>query len=162
MAMRVEDITAFMRQQVADFEIPSVEAVNVGQVLEVGDGIARASGLNNAMAQEMVEFPPTNNHAETLYGVAFNLATEEVGIIIFGNVDAIQEGDMVRGTGRVISVPVGQALLGRVVNALGQPVDGKGPINTNKLRPVEVVAPNVVDRQSVSVPFKLVLKRLIR
>ncbi len=160
MAMRVEDITAFMKQQVASFEMPSVEAVNVGQVLEVGDGIARASGLNNAMAQEMVEFPPTNNHAETLYGVAFNLATEEVGIIIFGNVDAIQEGDMVRGTGRVISVPVGQALLGRVVNALGQPVDGKGPIDTNKIRPIEVVAPNVVDRQSVSVPLQTGIKAI--
>ncbi|MGB0384974.1 MAG: F0F1 ATP synthase subunit alpha [Ardenticatenaceae bacterium] len=158
MAMRVKDITAFMRQQIDNFEIPTVGAVNVGQVLEVGDGIARASGLNNVMAQEMVEFPPTNNHPDTIYGLAFNLATEEVGIIIFGNVDSVEEGDLVKGSGRVISVPVGQALLGRVVNALGQPVDGKGPIEGSKLRPVEVIAPNVVDRQSVNTPLQTGVK----
>ena len=160
MAMRVEDITAFMKQQLASFDMPEVEAVNVGEVLEVGDGIARVSGLKNVMAQEMVEFPPTNNHADTLYGVAFNLAAEEVGIIIFGNVDAVQEGDLVRGSGRVISVPVGQGMLGRVVNALGQADDGKGPIESNKLRPVEVIAPNVVDRQSVSVPLQTGIKAI--
>lgn len=88
MAMRVEDITAFLRQQVEAFEAPRVEAVNVGQVLEVGDGIARVSGLNNVMAQELVEFPPTGNHSDTIYGLAFNLATEEVGVILFSGASA--------------------------------------------------------------------------
>lgn len=160
MAMRVEDIMAFMRQQVESFEMPQVEAVNVGQVLEVGDGIARVSGLNNVMAQEMVEFPPTPNHPDTIYGVAFNLAAEEVGIILFGGADAVEEGDIVQGTGRVISVPVGQALLGRVVNALGQPIDGKGPIKTDKLRPVEVIAPDVAARQSVNQPLQTGIKAI--
>jgi F-type H+/Na+-transporting ATPase subunit alpha len=160
MAMRVEDITAYLRQQIEAFEAPAVQAVNVGEVAEVGDGIARANGLNNVMAQELVEFPPTPNHEETIYGVAFNLAAEEVGIILFGDAAAVEEGDIVQGTGRIISVPVGQALLGRVVNALGQPVDGKGPIATTKLRPLEVLAPNVAMRQSVSVPLQTGIKSI--
>ncbi|MCB0078435.1 MAG: F0F1 ATP synthase subunit alpha, partial [Anaerolineales bacterium] len=158
--MNVADITAFLRQQVDTFEAPRASEVNVGEVLEVGDGIARASGLNNVMAQEMVAFPPTSNHDDTLYGVAFNLAAEEVGIIIFGDPSSIEEGDVVQSTGRIISVPVGQALLGRVVNALGQPIDGKGPINTDKLRPIEVIAPNVADRQSVNEPVQTGIKAI--
>ena len=158
--MNVADITAFLRQQVDTFEAPRASEVNVGEVLEVGDGIARASGLNNVMAQEMVAFPPTSNHDDTLYGVAFNLAAEEVGIIIFGDPSSIEEGDVVQRTGRIISVPVGQALLGRVVNALGQPIDGKGPINTDKLRPIEVIAPNVADRQSVNEPVQTGIKAI--
>jgi F-type H+-transporting ATPase subunit alpha len=160
MAMRVEDITAYLRQQIEAFEAPTVQAVNVGEVVEVGDGIARARGLNNVMAQELVEFPPTENHENTLFGLAFNLAAEEVGIILFGEAEAVEEGDIVQGTGRVISVPVGQALLGRVVNALGQPIDGKGPVVTDKLRPVEVIAPNVAMRQSVSVPLQTGIKAI--
>jgi F-type H+/Na+-transporting ATPase subunit alpha len=160
MAMQVEDITAFLRQQIESFEAPQVASVNVGEVMEVGDGIARASGLNDVMAQELVEFPPTGNHPETLYGVAFNLAAEEVGIIIFGDTSAIEEGDIVQGTGRVISVPVGQGMLGRVVNALGQPIDGRGPITNTTLRPLEVIAPNVAARQSVSVPLQTGIKAI--
>ncbi len=160
MAMRVEDITAYLRQQVETFEAPRVEAVNVGEVLEVGDGIARASGLNNVMAQELVEFPPTSNHADTIYGLAFNLATEEVGIILFSGASSIEEGDTVQGSGRIISVPVGQGMLGRVVNALGQPIDGKGPIDSNSLRPVEVIAPNVAARQGVNTPLQTGIKAI--
>jgi F-type H+/Na+-transporting ATPase subunit alpha len=160
MAMRVEDITAFLRQQVEAFEAPRVEAVNIGQVLEVGDGIARVSGLNNVMAQELVEFPPTGNHSDTIYGLAFNLASEEVGVILFSGASAIEEGDTVQGTGRIISVPVGQAMVGRVVNALGQPIDGRGPISTDKLRPIEVIAPNVAARQSVNTPLQTGIKAI--
>ncbi|MBA3534661.1 MAG: F0F1 ATP synthase subunit alpha [Ardenticatenales bacterium] len=160
MAMRVEDITAFLKQQIDRFEAPKIEAVNVGEVQEVGDGIARASGLNNVMAQELVEFPPTASHEETIYGVAFNLAAEEVGIILFNNASSVEEGDIVQGTGRIISVPVGQAMLGRVVNALGQPIDGKGPVATDTLRPVEIIAPNVAMRQSVSVPLQTGIKSI--
>jgi F-type H+-transporting ATPase subunit alpha len=160
MAMRVEDITAFLRQQVEAFETPRVEAVNVGQVLEVGDGIARVSGLNNVMAQELVEFPPTRNHSDTIYGLAFNLATEEVGIILFSGANSIQEGDTAQGTGRIISVPVGQALVGRVVNALGQVIDGKGPMTSTKVRPIEVIAPNVAARQSVNTPLQTGIKAI--
>ncbi len=156
--MDVTDIAAFLRQQIESFKAPDVTAVNVGEVLEVGDGIARASGLDNVMAQEMVAFPPTSNHQQTIYGLAFNLAAEEVGVILFGDPTSVEEGDIVQGTGRILSVPVGQALLGRVVNALGQPIDGKGPINTTKTRPVEVIAPNVAARQSVSVPLQTGIK----
>ncbi len=156
--MSMTDIAAFLRQQIETFEAPETVEVNVGEVLDVGDGIARASGMHNVMAQELVSFPPTAHHEENLYGVAFNLAAEEVGIIIFGDTSAIEEGDIVQGTGRIISVPVGQAMLGRVVNALGQPIDGKGPINTDKLRPLEVIAPNVAMRQSVNVPLQTGIK----
>ncbi|MGH2544257.1 MAG: F0F1 ATP synthase subunit alpha [Ardenticatenaceae bacterium] len=158
--MDVADIAAFLRRQIETFEAPEVEEVNVGEVLEVGDGIARASGLNNVMAQELVGFPPTANHDETIYGVAFNLAAEEVGVIIFGEATTIEEGNIIQGVGRIISVPVGQALLGRVVNALGQPVDGKGPVNAEKNRPLEIIAPNVAARQSVSVPLQTGIKAI--
>lgn len=159
MTLRVEDITAFLQQQVETFETP-IEDVNVGEVVEAGDGIARANGLSGVMAQEMVEFPPTANHAESIYGVALNLEEDAVGIIILGNYEDIEEGDQVQSTGRLISVPVGQPLLGRVVNALGQPVDGKGPVRSDTLRPVERIAPNVVMRQEVSEPVQTGIKAI--
>ncbi|RME12741.1 MAG: F0F1 ATP synthase subunit alpha [Ardenticatenia bacterium] len=159
MTLKVEEITQFLKQQIESFEAP-IEDVNVGEVLQVGDGIARASGLSAVMAQELVEFPPTENHAEPIYGVAFNLEEDSVGIIILGDYLKIEEGDQVRTTGRIISVPVGQALLGRVVDALGRPIDGKGPINTDKFRPVERIAPNVVVRQSVNAPVQTGIKAI--
>nr|WP_290668156.1 F0F1 ATP synthase subunit alpha [Ardenticatena sp.] len=159
MTLKVEEITQFLKQQIESFEAP-IEDVNVGEVLQVGDGIARASGLSAVMAQELVEFPPTDNHAEPIYGVAFNLEEDSVGIIILGDYLKIEEGDQVRTTGRIISVPVGQALLGRVVDALGRPIDGKGPINTEKFRPVERIAPNVVVRQSVNAPVQTGIKAI--
>lgn len=158
-ALRVDEITAFLRQQVATFEAP-VEDVNVGEVIEVGDGIARATGLSGVMAQELVEFPPTENHDEPIYGIAFNLEEDTVGIIILGNYLKIEEGDQVRSTGRIISVPVGQPLLGRVVDALGRPIDGKGPIQAEKYRPIERIAPNVVVRQSVNSPVQTGIKAI--
>ncbi len=158
-ALRVDEITAFLRQQVEAFEAP-VEDVNVGEVIEVGDGIARTSGLSGVMAQELVEFPPTANHAEPIYGIAFNLEEDAVGVIILGDYLKIEEGDQVRSTGRIISVPVGQALLGRVVDALGRPIDGKGPIQAETYRPIERIAPNVVVRQSVNSPVQTGIKAI--
>lgn len=159
MTLQVDDITAFLRQQVEEFEAP-VEDVNVGEVVEVGDGIATASGLSGVMAQEMVEFPPTANHDESIYGVALNLEDDAVGVIIMGEYNNIEEGDTVQSTGRLISVPVGQPLLGRVVNALGQPIDGKGPIRSDKLRNVERIAPNVIARQEVDTPVQTGIKAI--
>jgi F-type H+-transporting ATPase subunit alpha len=143
MAVRVEDITAQIRKQIEAFE-PPVEAVDVGTIEEVGDGIARVRGLANVMAGELVEFPKNGS-----LGLTLNLEKDTIGIVIMGEYADLQEGDLVKGTGRIASVPVGENLIGRVVNALGQPVDGKGPIEATDFRPVERIAPNVVMRQPV-------------
>ena len=140
-----------IRQQIESFEAPQ-RMVNVGTVVEVGDGIAQVVGLTNAAASELVEFP-----SGTL-GIVFNLRQDSVGIIIMGEYSDIQEGDLVRATGRIVSVPVGDALVGRVVNAVGQPIDGKGPIETSKFRPVERIAPNVVVRKAVDTPVQTGIK----
>ncbi len=153
MALRVDEITAQIKQQIEFFEAP-LEAVDVGSVLEVGDGIARVSGLAGVMANELVEFP-----GGTL-GIAFNLEEDNVGVIIMGEYTHIEEGNTVRSTGRIVSVPVGEALIGRVVNALGQPIDGKGPIQTDKFRPVERIAPGVVARQRVDSPVQTGIKAI--
>src|SRR5713226_7852173 len=154
MAIRVEDITAQIRRQIESFQAP-VEAADVGSIIEVGDGIARVSGLSNVMAAELVEFPKNGS-----LGLTFNLEKETVGIIIMGEYADLQEGDLVKGTGRIASVPVGQGLVGRVVNALGQPLDGKGPIEAKNLRPVERIAPNVIMRQPVSTPVQTGIKAI--
>jgi len=132
MSVRVEDIAAALRQQIEAFEA-TVEAMDVGTVVEVGDGIARIEGLRGAVASELVEFPVEGG--QSVYGIAFNLEEDSLGVIILGDFTAIEQGDLARSTGRVISVPVGDALVGRVVNALGQPIDGKGPIRADRLRP---------------------------
>lgn len=128
--------------------------VNVGTVVTVGDGVARVKGLDNVMASELVEFPITDKRTESVYGIALNLEKESVGVIILGEYLNICEGDEVYSTEKVISVPVGQELIGRVVNALGQPIDDKGPISTSKLRPIERIAPGVITRQSVDTPVQ--------
>jgi F-type H+-transporting ATPase subunit alpha len=156
--MRVDDITAFLRQQIEAFEAP-VESVNVGEVMEIGDGIARASGLNNVMAQELVEFPGKDGH-ESVYGVAFNLEESSIGIITMGEYSHIEEGDIVQGTGRIVSVPTGVGLVGRVVNTLGQPIDGKGPIEATNYRPIERIAPNVAMRHPVDTPVQTGIKAI--
>ena len=127
---------------------------DVGTVIQVGDGIARAHGLDNVMAGELLEF------SNGVMGMAQNLEENNVGIVILGPYTDIREGDEVRRTGRIMEVPVGEELIGRVVNPLGQPVDGLGPIKTTKTRPIESPAPGVMDRKSVHEPFKQVLKRL--
>jgi len=147
----LRDITASLRQQIAAFT-PTLEPVEVGTVLEVGDGIARVSGLAGVQASELVEF------SNGVLGIAFNLEADNVGVIIMGDYTHIEEGDVVRGTGRIASVPVGQELLGRVVNAAGQPVDGQGPIHTAQTRPVERIAPGVVARKDVNTAVQTGLK----
>ena len=130
------------------------QMVNVGTVTAVGDGVARISGLENAMASELLEFPVKAGRAEAIYGVALNLERDTVGAVILGDYLSIEEGDQVNSTGRIISVPVGQELIGRVVNALGQPIDDKGPISSTTYRPIERIAPGVITRKSVDTPVQ--------
>lgn len=130
----------------------SVEAREVGTVIQVGDGIARIDGLKDAMAGELLEF--TGSAGQIVYGMAQNLEEEEVGAVLLGDVTAIKENDQVKTTGRIVEIPVGPAMCGRVVNALGMPIDGKGPIKTTATRPVEFKAPGVISRQPVSEPMQ--------
>ncbi len=150
--MDLSDITSALLSRIDSFA-PTLKAVDVGTVQEVGDGIARCTGLPNVQASELVEFTKTGT-----LGMALNLDENEVGVIILGDYQAIEEGDTVRSTGRVISVPVGEALIGRVVDPLGRPLDGKGPINTNIFRPLERIAPGVIDRANVDTPMQTGIK----
>lgn len=149
----LQDLTLNLRRQIEDFQ-PVIETVGVGTVVEVGDGIARTSGLTNIRMNELVEFDGG------IPGIAFNLEANNVGVIIVGDYTDIEEGDTVRGTGQIVSVPVGEPLLGRVVDALGHPVDGKGPINADRQRPVERIAPGVVKRQNVDTPVQTGIKAI--
>ncbi|MCL6648214.1 MAG: F0F1 ATP synthase subunit alpha [Chloroflexi bacterium] len=153
MAVRSEEITSIIRQQIERFGA-EITAADVGTIVEIGDGIARIHGLQGAMASELLQFP------NDVYGLALNLEEDAVGAVILGDYSKIVEGDEVRTTGRIIEVPVGEALIGRVVNALGQPIDGKGPIQTDRYRPVERIAPNVVTRKSVDVPVQTGIKAI--
>jgi len=152
MAMNVLDITDQLKQQLETFDAP-IQRMDVGQVIEVGDGIARVSGLSSVMAGELVEFPKNGTLA-----LALNLEDNNVGVVIMGDYEDLEEGDLVRSTGQLANVPVGTALIGRVVNAVGQPIDGKGPIATTKTRPVERIAPGVVQRQPVKSPVQTGIK----
>ncbi len=158
-AIRLDEFTQQIRRQIELFQAP-IEMVDVGYVLEVGDGIARVSGLAGVMASELVEFTPTDRRPYSVIGMALNLEAEQVGVAIMGDYSGIEEGDEVRTTGRIASVPVGEALLGRVVNALGEPVDGKGPINLKKYRPIERIAPNVTVRKKVDTPVQTGIKAI--
>ncbi len=128
--------------------------VNVGTVVTVGDGVARINGLEQAVAAELLEFPPKAGRSESIFGIALNLERDMVGAVILGDYLGIEEGDQVNATGQIISVPVGQELVGRVVNALGQPIDGHGPIMTTSRRPIERIAPGVITRKSVDTPVQ--------
>jgi len=150
---RAQDITSVIRQQIEQFGT-TVTAVNVGTVVEVGDGIARIHGLAGVKYNELLEFP------NGIIGLALNLEEESVGAIVLGGYSDIKEGDEVKCTGRIVEVPVGEQLVGRVVNALGQPIDGKGPINYSKTLPVERIAPNVVTRMSVNTPVQTGIKAI--
>jgi len=152
-ALRATDIAADLRKQIESFQ-PTVEAVDVGTIMEVGDGIARISGLAGAMANELLEFPGG------IYGLALNLEADNVGAVIMGDYTSLEEGDTVRSTGRIVSVPVGKSLLGRVVNALGQPIDGKGGIDAETYAPVERIAPNVIAREPVHVAVQTGIKAI--
>jgi len=153
MAIRSEEIASIIKQQIQQFGA-EVASVNVGTVIEAGDGIARIHGLSNVAASELVEFQ------NGVMGLALNLEEDSVGVMVLGAYDGIKEGDEVRATGRIVQVPVGDALLGRVVNALGEPIDGKGPIATTKTRPVERIAPDVTTRKSVDTPVQTGVKAI--
>ncbi|HHV55608.1 MAG TPA: F0F1 ATP synthase subunit alpha [Firmicutes bacterium] len=153
MAIRPEEISAVLRREIEQFR-PSLEIENVGTVIQVGDGIARVYGLRQAMASELLEFP------RGLMGIALNLEEDEIGAILLGPYEHLKEGDQVRRTGRVIEVPVGEALIGRVVNPLGEPLDGGGPIKTDRRRPLERKAPGVVERRAVHQPLQTGLKAI--
>jgi F-type H+-transporting ATPase subunit alpha len=153
MQLRAEEISNIIKQQIASYE-KSVDVVETGTVLTVGDGIARIYGLESAMAGELLEFPGG------VFGMALNLEEDNVGCAIFGSDVGISEGDTVKRTGRIVEVPVGPALVGRVVNALGQPIDGKGPIESKLSRRVELKAPGIVARQPVSEPLQTGLKAI--
>src|SRR5687768_2615293 len=154
MVLRATEIGDILRTQIAGFE-KELSVSNVGTVVEVGDGIARVYGLSQVMASELVEFTKTG-----VLGLVLNLEEDSVGVIIMGEYTEIEEGDEVRATGRIASVPVGEALVGRVVNALGQPIDGKGPISTDKTRPVERIAPGVILRQDVDTALQTGIKAI--
>jgi len=151
MAVRPEEIASIIRQQIEQFG-GAITAVDVGTVVEAGDGIARVHGLRGAMYNELLEFP------DNVMGMALNLEEETVGAIILGDYQGIKEGDEVRSTGRIAEVPVGDGLIGRVIDPLGQPLDGKGPVKSDKTRAVERIAPNVVMRESVSTPVHTGIK----
>ena len=153
MAINAQAISALIKKQIENFQ-PNFDVTETGVVTYIGDGIARARGLDNAMSGELLEF---ENGA---YGMAQNLETNDVGIIILGDFVAIREGDIVKRTGKIMEVPVGEALIGRVVNPLGQPVDGLGDIETTGFRPVETPAPGVMQRKSVSEPLQTGLKAI--
>ena len=153
MTIRAEDITSILKQQIEQFGT-SITAVDTGTIVEVSDGIARIHGLSEVRASELLEFP------NGVMGMALNLEEESVGAIIMGDYSHLKEGDEVRLTGRIVEVPVGEALIGRVVDGLGQPIDGKGPIASTKTRPIEIVAPNVVTRKSVDTPVQTGIKAI--
>ncbi len=153
MDIRAEEISKIIRDQIGSYAV-QVDVAEVGTVISIGDGIARIHGVERAMAGEMLEFP------KGVFGIALNLEEDSVGAVLLGEYTEIKEGDTVKRTGRIISVPVGEEMLGRVVNALGQPIDGKGPIATKQFLPIERLAPGVVDRQPVKEPLQTGLKAI--
>jgi F-type H+-transporting ATPase subunit alpha len=153
MEIKVDEISELLRKQITDFE-KKVDVSEIGTVISVGDGIARVYGLEKCMASELLEFP------NGVMGMALNLEEDSVGAVLFGEDSLILEGDVVKRTGRIMSVPAGEAMRGRVINAIGQPIDGKGPIATTAMRIVDVVAPGIVDRQPVKEPLQTGLKAI--
>ncbi len=153
MSIKADDISKIIREQLGSFAV-TVDVAEVGTVISLGDGIARVHGCERAMSGEMLEFP------HGVFGIALNLEEDSVGTVLLGEYTRIKEGDQVKRTGRIISVPVGEEMLGRVVNALGQPIDGKGPIATKNLAPIERLAPGVVDRQPVREPLQTGIKAI--
>src|SRR3712207_3257920 len=156
MALQIkpDEITSILKSRIEGLDQGEAELTEVGTVLSVADGIARVHGLENCMSFEMLELP----HDVT--GLAFNLESDNVGIVLFGPWDRIVEGDTVKRTGKLLEVPVGEALLGRIVDPLGNPLDGKGPIETSETRPAEFKAPGVVQRQPVVEPMQTGLKAI--
>jgi F-type H+-transporting ATPase subunit alpha len=153
MSIQATEITEILKKQIADFD-STVEVDEIGTVIQTSDGIARVYGLENAMAGELLDFP------HGIRGMVMNLEEDNVGTVLFGEYEKIAEGDTVKRTERIASVPVGDAMLGRVVNALGDPIDGRGAINTTEFNPVERIAPGIIERQPVSEPLQIGLKAI--
>src|SRR5579884_63936 len=151
--IRADDLTSILRQEIENYE-RAIDVSEVGTVMSVGDGIARIHGLEKVMAGELIEF------GHGVSGLAMNLEEDQVGAVLLGDYSHVREGDEVRRTREIMSVPVGNALIGRVVDALGNPIDGKGPINTDQRNPVERLAPGVIDRQSVKQPMQTGIKAI--
>jgi F-type H+/Na+-transporting ATPase subunit alpha len=152
-AIRADEIARVLRSEIENFD-QTVQVSEVGHVISVGDGIARVHGLDKVMSGELVEFP------HDVKGLALNLEEDQVGVVLLGDANKIKEGDVVRRTGQIMSVPVGNELIGRVVNALGEPIDGKGPLNATQVLPIERVAPGVIDRKSVHEPLQTGIKAI--
>ena len=153
MEIRAEEISQVIRGQIKDYE-KKIEMSETGTVLSVGDGIARVYGVENAMTMEMLEFPGG------IFGLCLNLEEDNVGVAIMGDDTKIKEGDTVKRTGRIAEIPVGDAVLGRVIDAVGTPIDGQGPIKTDESRRVEMVAPGVIERQPVTEPMYTGIKAI--
>jgi len=153
MTVRPDEVASIIKREIEKYE-DKLKMESVGTVLQVGDGVARIYGLDDCMSNELIEFPGG------IYGIALNLEEDNVGCVLLGPDSNIKEGDTVKTTGKIVEVPVGEALLGRVVNALGQPLDGKGPIATEKTLPIEGTAPNVVERQPVKEPLQTGIKAI--
>ena len=151
--IRADEITNILRQEIENYE-KAIDVTEIGSVISVGDGIARIHGLEKVMAGELIEFP------HDVSGIAMNLEEDQVGAVLLGDYTEIKEGDEVKRTGRIMSVPVGEELIGRVVNALGEPIDGKGPVQTTRFNPVERLAPGVVARQPVKEPMQTGIKAI--
>ncbi|MCI0529614.1 MAG: F0F1 ATP synthase subunit alpha, partial [Nitrospira sp.] len=153
MGIRAEEISSIIKQQIVGYET-RIDVEEVGTVIEIGDGIARIYGIEKAMAGELLEFP------HSVIGMVLNLEEDNVGAVLLGDYFAIKEGDTVKRTKRIAEVPVGDAMIGRVMNALGQPVDGKGPVAVTEYRPIERLAPGVVDRLPVNQPLQTGIKAI--
>src|SRR5437879_8089842 len=151
--IKADEISKILREQIENYE-QTVSVEEVGAVISVGDGIARVYGLEKVMAGEMLAFP------HNVFGIALNLEEGQVGVVLLGESQELKEGDVVKRTNTIMSVPVGHGLVGRVVNPLGQPVDGKGPIATKQRNPLERIAPGVLDRQPVREPLQTVIKAI--
>src|ERR1700677_5390855 len=145
--IKADEITELLRQQIENFE-QRIQVDEVGTVISLGDGIARIPGLDKCMAGEMIEFP------HDVFGIALNLEEDQVGAVLLGDYTEIKEGDTVKRTGKIMSVPVGDGMIGRVVDALGNPIDDKGPIQSSQRNPLERLAPGVIDRQPVGEPIR--------
>ncbi|HLQ51633.1 MAG TPA: F0F1 ATP synthase subunit alpha, partial [Terriglobales bacterium] len=152
-AIKADEITKILRAQIENYE-SKISVDEIGTVISLGDGIARVHGLDRVMAGELISFP------HDVAGIAMNLEEDQVGAVLLGDYTEIKEGDEVKRTGRIMSVPVGDAMVGRVVNSLGQPIDDKGPVNTKQFIPVERIAPGVIDRQPVREPMATGLKAI--
>ncbi|HEX9025847.1 MAG TPA: F0F1 ATP synthase subunit alpha [Clostridium sp.] len=153
MNIKPEEITSIIKKEIEKYE-KQIKTVDSGTIIQVGDGVARVYGLDNCMGGELLEFP------NDVYGMALNLEQDNVGCVLLGSEKGIKEGDIVKGTGKIVEVPVGEGLIGRVVDALGMPIDGKGPIITTETRPIEVHAPSIIDRSSVNEPLQTGIKAI--